>query len=50
MDDPLSAVDIKVARNLFYNCFRGYLKKKAIVLVIHHIAFLPEASRILALN
>ena len=35
LDDPLSAVDPPVARKLFSECIRGYLKDKAVLLVTH---------------
>ena len=50
LDDPLSAVDARVGRNLFEKCFRGFLRSKTIILVTHQLAFLPHASQILALD
>uniref|UniRef100_A0A915JDA7 Uncharacterized protein n=1 Tax=Romanomermis culicivorax TaxID=13658 RepID=A0A915JDA7_ROMCU len=47
LDDPLSAVDAKVAKFLFDHCIRGLLKSKTVLLVTHHIQFLREADRIL---
>ena len=35
LDDPLSAVDPKVASNIFFNCINGLLKDKTRVLVTH---------------
>ena len=35
LDDPLSAVDAKVARKLYHNCLIGILKGKTVILVTH---------------
>ena len=35
LDDPLSAVDPKVASKIFSNCINGLLKDKTRVLVTH---------------
>ena len=46
LDDPLSAVDVRVSRYLFSVCFRQYLKGKTIVLVTHQIQYQGEADRV----
>jgi ABC-type nitrate/sulfonate/bicarbonate transport system ATPase subunit len=35
LDDPLSAVDAKVARSIFSRCIKDKLKGKTILLVTH---------------
>jgi energy-coupling factor transporter ATP-binding protein EcfA2 len=35
LDDPLSAVDAKVARNIFNRCIKNKLQDKTILLVTH---------------
>jgi ATP-binding cassette subfamily C (CFTR/MRP) protein 4 len=42
LDDPLSAVDSKVARLLFENGIKGLLRKKIVILVTHLIHFAFE--------
>lgn len=37
LDDPLSAVDVKVGKRLYENCICGILKSKTVVLVTHHL-------------
>ena len=37
LDDPLSAVDPEVASRLFFDCIRGFLKDKLVVLVTHQL-------------
>ena len=46
LDDPLSAVDVHVGRHLFNQCIRGFLKKKAVVLVTHQLQYLQDADEI----
>ncbi|XP_067128879.1 ATP-binding cassette sub-family C member 4-like [Centruroides vittatus] len=50
LDDPLSAVDVPVAKELFEKCILEYLKDKICILVTHQIQFLNFASKILVLN
>ncbi|XP_017000087.2 probable multidrug resistance-associated protein lethal(2)03659 [Drosophila takahashii] len=50
LDDPLSAVDSNVARHLFEECFRGYLRGRTVVLVTHQQQFLQQADQILVLD
>ena len=51
LDDPISAVDSKVARNLFNKAIRGsLLSDKVVVLVTHHISFAQECDRMVLLN
>jgi ATP-binding cassette subfamily C (CFTR/MRP) protein 4 len=52
LDDPLSAVDPKVANHMFRKCIKGYLQKqgRTVVLVTHQLQFLKEADKILVLD
>ena len=50
LDDPLSAVDSRVAKNIFQDCIRGYLESKTVLLVTHQIAFLEGVDEILVLE
>ena len=50
-DDPLSAVDSKVARHIFKHVIRGpLLQGKIIILVTHHLTYAKEADRILVFD
>ena len=50
IDDPLSAVDTNVAKQLFDNCINGFLKSKIKILVTHHVQHLAHADQIILLN
>ncbi len=50
LDDPLSAVDPRVAKKLFYECIRGFLANKAVVLVTHSPSFLQQADHLVLLD
>lgn len=49
-DDPLSAVDANVAKDLFDNCINGYLKNKIRILVTHQVQHVMKANQILILE
>lgn len=46
LDDPLSAVDSRVARHLYENAICGLLKGKIRILATHQVHFLCEADQI----
>ncbi|CAF1263356.1 unnamed protein product, partial [Didymodactylos carnosus] len=50
LDDPLSAVDIKVSNHLFEQCIKTYLKDKICILVTHQVQYLKDATKIIVLN
>lgn len=50
LDDPLSAVDTHVGKQLFEECILGYLKGKTRILVTHQLQFLKRADHIIVLN
>nr|XP_023023861.1 multidrug resistance-associated protein 4-like [Leptinotarsa decemlineata] len=50
LDDPLSAVDTHVGKQLFEECICGYLKNKCVVLVTHQIQYLRSAHCIYLLE
>jgi ATP-binding cassette subfamily C (CFTR/MRP) protein 4 len=50
LDDPLSAVDVHVANRIFYECIRGYLRNKCVVLVTHQIQFLENVDKVILLD
>lgn len=44
LDDPLSAVDSRVAKQINEKCFRSLKKQKTVVLVTHQISFLYDCD------
>ncbi|XP_041970656.1 probable multidrug resistance-associated protein lethal(2)03659 [Aricia agestis] len=46
LDDPLAAVDAKVAQALYEECVRGFLRDRAVVLVTHHVHYARQADNI----
>ncbi|XP_025834705.1 probable multidrug resistance-associated protein lethal(2)03659 isoform X2 [Agrilus planipennis] len=50
LDDPLSAVDAHVGKQLFESCIAGYLKEKTVILVTHQLQYLKDADRIVILE
>ncbi|XP_011505751.1 PREDICTED: probable multidrug resistance-associated protein lethal(2)03659 [Ceratosolen solmsi marchali] len=47
LDDPLSAVDSKVACHLFERCIRDFLHDKTRILVTHQLQFLQHVDNII---
>ncbi|XP_045472548.1 probable multidrug resistance-associated protein lethal(2)03659 [Harmonia axyridis] len=50
LDDPLSAVDVRVANHLFNECIMSFLKTKCKILVTHHVSQLRQADNIIAMK
>ena len=50
LDDPLSAVDTKVGRNLFKNCILEYLSGHIRLLVTHQLQYLKDLDHIIVMK
>ena len=50
MDDPLSALDLKVGQHVFEKCIRNLLGKKIRVLTSHRERHMREADEVIVLN
>ncbi|KAJ8916764.1 hypothetical protein NQ315_013969 [Exocentrus adspersus] len=50
LDDPLSAVDTHVGKQLFEQCITGYLRNKIVILITHQLQYLKEVDHILYLD
>ncbi|CAH1105144.1 unnamed protein product, partial [Psylliodes chrysocephalus] len=46
LDDPLSAVDTHVGKQLFEKCITSYLNKKCVILVTHQLQYLKKIKKI----
>eukprot|EP00096_Caligus_rogercresseyi_P011383 TRINITY_DN4461_c0_g1_i2.p1 TRINITY_DN4461_c0_g1~~TRINITY_DN4461_c0_g1_i2.p1 ORF type:complete len:890 (+),score=159.36 TRINITY_DN4461_c0_g1_i2:173-2842(+) len=47
LDDPLSAVDAHVGKELFNSCIQRFLSEKTVILVTHQLQFLHNANNII---
>ncbi|XP_075259847.1 ATP-binding cassette sub-family C member 4-like [Convolutriloba macropyga] len=47
LDDPLSAVDTHVSKQLFEKCISGLLKDKIVILATHQLQYLHQATKVL---
>lgn len=50
LDDPLSAVDSHVGKNIFKECILKFLKDKTVLLVTHQIQHLSKMQNILVMS
>lgn len=50
LDDPLSAVDSHVGKQLFEECITGYLKNKTVILITHQLQYLQHVDHIVFLD
>lgn len=50
LDDPLSAVDTNVGKQIFDECISGYLKNKCVILVTHQLQYLKQMNKIILLQ
>ncbi len=50
LDDPLSAVDSKVAEKIFTKCFKEFLKDKTIIFCSHQSHFLQRCDQVVIMN
>ena len=50
LDDPLAAVDSKVATKLYDHCINGFLKNKTRVLITHQVKYLENADNVIFMD
>ncbi|XP_071820673.1 ATP-binding cassette sub-family C member 4-like isoform X2 [Apostichopus japonicus] len=50
LDDPLSAVDVAVSKDIFNRCIMGYLSNKTCILVTHQLQYLTQSDHVIVLN
>ncbi|KAF5283718.1 hypothetical protein FQR65_LT13753 [Abscondita terminalis] len=50
LDDPLSAVDTHVGKEIFTKCIKGYLRHKTVILVTHQLQYLNDVDYLIILE
>ena len=50
LDDPISAVDSKVAKRLFHKCIKALGKEKTVILVTHQIGYIEECDEVVIMK
>ncbi|KAK5646813.1 hypothetical protein RI129_005277 [Pyrocoelia pectoralis] len=50
LDDPLSAVDPDVGKQLFKSCIKEYLRHKTVILVTHQLQYLKDVDHIIIID
>ncbi|KAF5277747.1 hypothetical protein FQR65_LT03727 [Abscondita terminalis] len=50
LDDPLSAVDPDVSKQLFKSCIKEYLRHKTVILVTHQLQYLQDVDHIIYID
>ncbi|XKL66417.1 hypothetical protein PGB90_009837 [Kerria lacca] len=50
LDDPLSAVDIKISKEIFDKCILGFLKNTTRIFVTHQLQYLTKSDKIVLLR
>ena len=50
LDDPISAVDSKVAKKIFHDCIRSLVLDKIVVLVTHQISYIEQCDEVIIMK
>ncbi|WAR00011.1 MRP1-like protein [Mya arenaria] len=50
LDDPLSALDVRVGRLIFNECIKSQLARKTVILVTHQLQFLKECDEVVVMD
>ena len=50
LDDPLSAVDVRVGRHIFQNCIKGMMKDATVILVTHQKQYASQVDAIIEID
>lgn len=50
LDDPISAVDAKVAKRIFTNCLLPLSMTSTVILITHQLAFIQECEEVIILE
>ena len=50
LDDPLSAVDVGVGKEIFKKCIRGLLRDKLVLMVTHQVNYVRQCDRVIIMK
>ena len=50
LDDPLSAVDVGVGKEIFKKCIRGLLRDKLVLMVTHQVNYVKQCDRVIIMK
>ncbi|XP_053398618.1 ATP-binding cassette sub-family C member 5-like isoform X2 [Mercenaria mercenaria] len=50
LDDPLSALDVKVGKQIFHTCIKSMLKDKTVLLVTHQLQYLKHCDEVVVME
>lgn len=50
LDDPLSAVDSQVGKQIFEECILGFLNDKIVILATHQLQFMEKVDKIVVMD
>ena len=50
LDDPLSAVDVGVGKEIFKKCIRGLLRDKLVLMVTHQVNYVRQCDRVIIMR
>ena len=50
LDDPISAVDAKVAKQIFRKCIRPLSEHKTVILVSHQLSYIEVCDEVMVLD
>lgn len=50
LDDPLSAVDAHVAKHVYHQALRGFLRNKCVMLVTHQLQVIADAEQLILMR
>ena len=50
LDDPLSAVDAHVGKDIFYECIKKVLADKTVIFITHQLQYLKDCDDVVLLK
>ena len=50
LDDPLSAVDVRVGKEIFEKCIRGLLREKLVLMVTHQLNYVKQCDHVIIMK